>query len=99
MNIWSAHLKTDKDKQEFENLVLRAKPVLDRLRVLVENKEEELSSFENSLKAYDNPNWHFRQAHINGYKSCQSRLLKLITLDQEGKHDRSISTSARPEQR
>lgn len=81
--MWTNHIKDDKEKLEFEQQVLRAKPVLDRLKFLVEQKEDELNRYEDSLVQYDNNNWAFRQAHQNGFRSCQSRVLKLIDLDQK----------------
>lgn len=83
MTLWTNHLSDEKAKLEFEQMLLRSKPVLERLRTLVQNKEEELNRSENSLSQYDNTNWAYRQAHQNGFRSCQDRILKLINPDQE----------------
>lgn len=78
---WSSHLPQE-EREKFENRVKGSKDVLDRLLTLISQKEEELNRSENVLAQYDNPNWHFRQAHQNGYRSCQSKIQKLINLDQ-----------------
>lgn len=80
---WTQHLTNPEEKKQFENTVQAAKPVLERLKQLIEQKESSLEFQEMSLTSYDNPNWPYRQAHQNGFKQCLTAYKKLLTLDQK----------------
>lgn len=79
---WTKHLN-DEEKQRFENKILSAKEVLDRLTVLISEEEKQLSLSETSLKDFDLPNWEYRQAFKNGYRSCLNVMRRLVDLDQQ----------------
>lgn len=91
--VWTAHLETEEEKEKFYRSVVSAKAVLDRLAQLIDNKENELTGSEISLKSYDNPNWAYRQAHMNGYRSCGLRLKRLLNLDPKETNDRQSITN------
>lgn len=79
---WTKHLN-DEEKQRFENKILSAKEVLDRLTVLISEEEKQLSLSETSIKDFDLPNWEYRQAFKNGYRSCLNVMRRLVDLDQQ----------------
>ena len=80
---WTQHIKDPDEKSKFEALVRNAKPVLERLRDIVNEDYEVLNKMEISKKVYEIPNWDYKQAHINGYKEHTTNILKLINLDQQ----------------
>lgn len=86
ISAWTKHLKTDDEKERFNNKILGSKSVLDRLQDLMKEEIDALESVELSNKVYDLPNWDYRQAHANGFKAYHRMLMKLTTLDQ-GKQD------------
>ena len=86
--LWTAHLSDPKDIEHFQRLLNNSSTVFDRLKDILNTKDEAMDNVETSLGAYDNPNWPYRQAHINGYRSCLKRLDKILTLDpKEDKND------------
>ena len=83
LTVWTKNLKTKEEQDNFNNQLLGARPVLERLRDLLDEKSKELENTELSLRAYDNPNWQYQQAHKNGYKGAMKFLKELINLDQQ----------------
>jgi hypothetical protein len=81
--VWTKNLKTDQEKDNFNNQLLGARPVLERLMELLNEKEYSLESSERSVKAYETPNWAFLQAHKNGCASMLTSIKELINLDQQ----------------
>lgn len=79
---WTAHCKTPEEKEQFQESVKRAKWILDHLKVLIDGNLASNEAAEISPKAYDNTNWPYRQAHVNGYKQALRDLNKLLTIDQ-----------------
>lgn len=77
-SVWTQHLDNDEDKKRFTSAVESAQPVLDVLAKLIYKKKHDLERTEKSLKTYDNPNWGFRQAHLNGYDSACDAIINLI---------------------
>jgi hypothetical protein len=82
---WTAHLQDPEEKQRFINQVAGSKEVLERLRDIIQVKEQELGEAERSQKAYGVPNWDYLQAHRNGYSQGLSAIKKFLTPDQESK--------------
>ena len=85
---WTKHLKNPEEQQRFESHILSAKPVLDRLYDLLKEAQQDIDERELSFKIFDQPNWDYRQAYINGFKSCLKTIFKIINLDQKEQHDR-----------
>ena len=82
-SVWTQHLKDVEDIQNFKNTINSAKPVLDRLAQILKTKEMSLERSENDLSVYDNANWSYRQAHMNGYRSCLAKVQTILNLDQK----------------
>ena len=81
--VWTKHLKTDEEKEQFRKTILGSKEVLKVLKVLLEEKENSLERSEVKLEAYESPSWAYKQAHQNGYRSCLKAMINLINLDQK----------------
>lgn len=80
---WTKNLKNADEKAAFESTVEGAKPVLDRLKTLLDEKERILNQSEMSFDTFDKPNWDYRQAYQNGFRACLYGIRKLIDLDQQ----------------
>jgi len=83
LTVWTKNLKTAEEQDNFNNQLLGARPVLERLMELLDEKEASLEMSERTVKAYDNPNWAYLQAHRNGCASMLSSVKQLINLDQQ----------------
>lgn len=83
LTVWTKNLRTQQEKDNFNNTLLGSRPVLERLYELLNEKEVDLDRSERSLKAYDNPNWAYQQAHKNGCASMLSSIKELINLDHQ----------------
>lgn len=84
---WTHHLKTDDEKTRFRKYVYSSKGVIDRLKDLMEQDENELNSKEVDESSYDSPSWAALQADRNGYRRCLRKFKKLLTLDQKENND------------
>lgn len=80
---WTKHLTTEEDKKRFEQTVQSAKPVLDRLKQIIQAKEEALGREEMSLKSFEEPNWEYKQAFKNGIRHAYTGMKTMIDLDQQ----------------
>ena len=80
---WTKHLSDPEKKQRFVKHVYDAKPVLDRLYKILEEKENTLDRSEMNMQVYETPNWDYRQAHKNGNRESIAWLKQLINLDQQ----------------
>lgn len=83
LTVWTKNLKTPEEQENFDNQLLGARPVLQRLNDLLDEKEADLDSSERTQKAYANPNWAYLQAHRNGCASMLHAIKELINLDQQ----------------
>lgn len=80
---WTSHINDPSEKVNFENQIISAKPVLERLLQLVREDQEAASRVEMSVKQFENPNWAYRQAYMNGGRASYEAIAKLIDLDQQ----------------
>lgn len=80
---WTKNLRSVDEAESFKNQVRSSKDVLDRVIQLLNEEEASLDRSEIDPKNYDLPNWEYRQAHKNGYRSCLAFVKKLIDLDQQ----------------
>lgn len=87
---WTAHLKDDEAKDRFQKHILSSKPVLDRLRFLLEERRKAIEGIETGVEKYIQPGWSAIQAHYNGEKASIKYILNLIDLDQEVQYDRQL---------
>lgn len=85
---WTKHCKTDSEKSQFENSVRSSRWLLDHLDSLLKEMDDLHEKGEMSPKAYDLPNWDYRQADSNGYRRCLKQISKLINLDLKEENDR-----------
>ena len=83
LTAWTKNLKTEEEQYNFNNMLLGARPVLERLTELLNEKEDSLGKSERTIKAYDNPNWAYQQAHKNGSAAMLAAVKELINLDQQ----------------
>ncbi len=79
---WTKHLKTEEEKQRFQNQFQGSKAVLERLQELLDEEKTGLETAEISPKIYDSPNWDYKQAHTNGFKAALKMVSILINPDQ-----------------
>ena len=80
---WAKHLKTAKEKEDFEKYVLGSRALMTRLKEILDEKEKSLDRSEASLEAYSLPNWDYRQAHKNGIRDALQWLKQLVDLDRQ----------------
>jgi len=80
---WTQHLTDPEEKVKFEESVLHSKWILEHLSTLLDMMEKSLNRQEISPRAYDQPNWDYRQAHANGYRQCLNNIQELLTLDRK----------------
>jgi hypothetical protein len=78
ISAWTKNLKTSEEVKKFEEAFKAATPVLERFQELLSEKEQEITNQELSSKIYDLPNWDYRQAHFNGFKSAIKLANQLI---------------------
>jgi hypothetical protein len=89
---WTTHLQDPEEKVRFENQILSARPVLERLSTLLQENEDGLDRVELNVKQFEIPNWAERQAFYNGARSSYHMMKTLIDLDQQDiTHDRKLT--------
>ena len=67
--VWTDNLKTEDEKERFEQALRNDTLVLGRLQEILDIKLTELESQETKFEDYKDPSWAYKQAHRNGYKS------------------------------
>lgn len=80
---WTKHLKTREEKDIFENKITSAKEVLTRVGELMDERKNSIDSLDLSVKSFDSPNWAYKQAFNNGFRSCLEIVKKYTNLDQQ----------------
>jgi hypothetical protein len=83
---WTSNLKTEEEKDKFQRQVWAAKPVLERLDYLLNERQKAIDTIETSVEKYSQPGWSAIQAHYNGERASIKYIRTLIDLDQEGKN-------------
>jgi hypothetical protein len=80
--IWTQHLNTQEEREEFKKTILGSTKVLDRLREILYNK---VYTQESNLPTadYDSPSWAYKQADRNGYLRAHKELLDLLVLTKD----------------
>ena len=81
---WTKHIKEVAEKERYQDSLKASKWILDRQTELLNEMDDALQNQEISPKAYDNPNWDYKQAHCNGYKQAIRDVKRLINLDPKG---------------
>jgi len=94
---WTHHLSDPAEKDQFEKSLRNSKWILDRLNEMLVDMDKSLDRQETSPASYDTPSWAYKQAHLNGYRSCLSKVQQLINLDLKEQNDRkSTGKRGRP---
>ncbi len=84
MNLaWTRSFKTEEEKQKFLNLLMAAKPALQRLTEILQEDEDDLDVRESDVTVYDAASWSHKQAHLNGHRACLRKIKRLVDLDQQ----------------
>jgi hypothetical protein len=78
---WTSNLKTEEEKEKFQKQVMAAKPVLERLNFLLDERQKAIDSIEAGVEKYIQPGWSAIQAHYNGEKASIRYVKNLINLD------------------
>lgn len=76
--VWTKHLKTAKEKENFESLLRNSTQVLSRLKQIIEERETDLAATQTKLEDYDSPSWAFKEAHRHGRQAELKTLKELI---------------------
>lgn len=74
---WVRHLKTEKEKKEFFELLMSSRQVLGRLLELTREKQSQIERAEIDPSKYDS-GFAFLQAHLNGKRAGLTEIEKLV---------------------
>lgn len=75
---WTANVINDQEEKEsFESYLENNQRLLNRLREIIEEKENALDRSEVQLSAYDSVSWAYKQAHVNGRKAALAEIKQL----------------------
>lgn len=77
---WTAHCKTEQEKIQFESDLRRSKPVLERLKDILEQAEGSLDK--NDTK-FETASWAYLQAYTIGNRAALKLIKQLIDLDKQ----------------
>lgn len=78
---WTSNLSDEDEINTFRSQVFAAKPVLDRITQLLNEKETGIDRSEINITEYDNPNWSHKQAFKNGIRAACADLRLLLTIE------------------
>jgi hypothetical protein len=81
--IWTQHLSSESEVQDFKRAVKSAKPVLDRVCTILDGRLSEISRVEMNPKEFENPSWSHKEAFVLGQKQQLSAIRTLLNLDQQ----------------
>lgn len=80
---WTKHLTDQKEREKFEATLKESYKALNRLKEIVDAKEQQLNRKERSTDQYDNSSWAYNQAHLNGNREMLHWFQQLLILDQK----------------
>jgi len=81
ITLWTSHLKTDLEKDQFKKQFRNAHDILNRLEDILKQKLIQLDNEEKDFSA----GWEFKMASIVGRRAEINDLLKLLNRDQGAK--------------
>lgn len=84
---WTQNLTSPDDKRLFESALRSAKPVLDRVTEILNEREAEITTKELDYNSFGSPSWPYLQAALVGARKEISVLKKLLTLDQKDSNE------------
>jgi hypothetical protein len=73
---WYSHIKDKEEVEEFQQRIILAKPVLERLNTIIEGKLATANA--NSTNQYDQAAWAYKQADLNGYNRAMRDIINYI---------------------
>lgn len=76
--VWTKHLKSDEQKQTFEQSIRASTTIVNRLREILDEEERALDAQTIGVKEFDNPSWAYKQAYRLGEKNRISKLRELL---------------------
>lgn len=78
---WTSHVSNDiEEVKRFKNEIYSSRTVLERLRQMLQEEEASLTKAEISPQIYDTPNWDYKQAHTNGFKSALNMVYRILDI-------------------
>lgn len=80
---WTKHLTSPKEVVEFESILKNSRFTLGRLKVLLEERLDEIARQERSVDQYNTASWAALQAHRNGGYSEIRKVLDLLAFLEE----------------
>lgn len=80
---WTSHLRTDEERTAFKRQINGSQEVLDRVRMILEERYKGLEDNELDPKIFGSPSWPYLQAAICGRKAELRDTIKLLTLTGE----------------
>ncbi len=82
LSVWTKHIRDDALQAErFQQGLRSAKPILERLRDIMQEEINRLDRSETNPATYDTASWSHLQAHKNGFRQYHQLLEKLLDLD------------------
>ena len=81
ITLWTKNLRDPEEIEGFEKSLRNSYDVLDRLKEILKEIDDDLVRSELSVKAYETPSWSHLQAHKNGYRECIRDIFRLVNLD------------------
>jgi len=76
---WTSHLKDPSEIERFKSSVEGSRTVLNRLKVIIEEREKALEASE--TESFDSPAWAYRQAASIGAKAELKQIKRLLEND------------------
>lgn len=73
---WYAHIKGGEEIDEFKQRIKLAKPVLDRLQKIMQDRLSTANA--NHTNQYEQAAWAYKQADLNGYNRAMRDVLKYL---------------------
>lgn len=80
---WVKNLKTQEEKDKFEQIVRSSVTALSRLYDLLEEQERDLYNQEATLDDFTSVDWAYKQAFRNGLKANIKNLKQLLQFTKE----------------
>jgi hypothetical protein len=83
LSVWTKHLKSEEEKERFRSGLIGSRIYFQRAEELLNENLETLQKEEISTTQFEDPNWAYKQAYLNGKKAQLMADIKLMTLDQK----------------
>lgn len=75
---WTSHLKSQKDKTEFRNLIVAAHRIFERAQQILEQDLDASLKKSSSEEAFDKPAWAEYQASMLGEQRALRKIIGLL---------------------